>query len=117
MISEIANIPVISGISPMPPIISTLPNVKRGNPAGLPSPKQARSRFKKSAMVRLQAALAELINTAQVQTFGESFITSKPCSLMEIESSFRATNFLVVKLTFSLSRIAGCQQIIGCFLG
>ena len=41
MISEIANMPIISGIMPMPPISSVLPNVKRGKPAGLPSPTQA----------------------------------------------------------------------------
>ena len=35
MISETANMPIISGIRPMPPISSVLPNVKRGKPAGL----------------------------------------------------------------------------------
>ena len=38
MISETANMPIIIGIMPMPPISSVLPNVKRGKPAGLPRP-------------------------------------------------------------------------------
>ena len=33
--------PIIIGIMPMPPISSVLPKVKRGKPAGLPSPTQA----------------------------------------------------------------------------
>ncbi len=41
MISEIANIPIISGIIPIPPRSSVLPNVNRGNPAGLPRPTHA----------------------------------------------------------------------------
>ena len=35
MISDTANMPIIIGIRPMPPISSVLPNVKRGKPAGL----------------------------------------------------------------------------------
>ena len=58
--------PIIIGIKPMPPIISTLPNVKRGNPAGLPSPTQATSRPKNSMMSPL-SGLSEVINTAQVR--------------------------------------------------
>ncbi len=33
--------PIIIGIIPMPPMSSVLPNVNRGNPAGLPRPTQA----------------------------------------------------------------------------
>ena len=42
--SEMANMPIIIGIMPMPPVISALPKVKRGKPAGLPRPTQATSR-------------------------------------------------------------------------
>src|SRR6476619_1814410 len=41
MISDTANMPIIIGMRPMPPISSVLPNVKRGKPAGLPSPTDA----------------------------------------------------------------------------
>ena len=44
IISEMANMPIIIAIMPMPPIISALPKVKRGKPAGLPRPTQATSR-------------------------------------------------------------------------
>src|SRR5512145_2721032 len=43
MISDTANIPIISGMNPRPPISSVLPKVKRGNPAGLPRPTVATS--------------------------------------------------------------------------
>ena len=41
MISETANMPIISGMKPSPPISSVLPKVKRGKPAGLPRPTHA----------------------------------------------------------------------------
>ena len=44
MISDTANMPIIIGMRPMPPINSMLPNVKRGKPAGLPRPTHATSR-------------------------------------------------------------------------
>jgi hypothetical protein len=53
-ISEMANMPIISGISPMPPISSALPKVKRGCPAGFSSPTQATSRPSSSDTDALQ---------------------------------------------------------------
>ena len=44
MISEIANMPIMIGISVRPPASSALPKVKRGNAAGLSRPAEATSR-------------------------------------------------------------------------
>ena len=49
--------PIISGIMPMPPISSMLPNVKRGNPAGLPRPTHAISKPEKQRDEALERAL------------------------------------------------------------
>ena len=57
MISDTANMPIIIGIMPMPPINSVLPNVKRGKPAGLPRPTQATSRPSSSDDDALQRPL------------------------------------------------------------
>ncbi len=66
MISEIANMPIIIGIMPMPPSISMLPNVKRGKPAGLPRPTQATSRPSSSDTKPLSGR-SDVMNTAQVR--------------------------------------------------
>src|SRR5512133_2587025 len=63
--SEIANIPIIIEIMPMPPVISALPKVKRGNPAGAPSPTHATSRPSSSVTTPLSGWL-DVMNTAQV---------------------------------------------------
>ena len=65
MISEIANMPIIKGIRPIPPISSVLPNVKRGNPAGLPRPTAAISRPSISETKPLSGR-SDVMNTAQV---------------------------------------------------
>ena len=65
MISEIANMPIIIGIMPMPPSISMLPNVKRGKPAGLPRPTQATSR-PSSSDTKPFSGRSDVMNTAQV---------------------------------------------------
>ena len=57
--------PIIIGIIPMPPISSVLPNVKRGNPAGLPSPTQATSSPSSSDTTPLSGRSA-VITIAQV---------------------------------------------------
>ncbi len=66
MISEIANIPIIIGISPIPPSISMLPNVKRGIAAGLLSPIDETSRPSISDTHPLSGRSDEII-TAQVR--------------------------------------------------
>ena len=71
MISEIANMPIISGTSPMPPISSTLPNVKRGMPAGLLRPTDATSRPRNSETKPLSGC-SDVRNTAQVRPISTS---------------------------------------------
>ena len=71
MISEIANMPIIIGIMPMPPISSTLPNVKRGKPAGLPRPTHATNRPSSSDTKPLSGR-SEVMNTAQVRPISTS---------------------------------------------
>jgi hypothetical protein len=71
MISEIANMPIIIGMSPIPPISSTLPKVKRGNPAGLPSPTQATS-SPSSSETKPFSGRSEVMNTAQVSPINTS---------------------------------------------
>src|SRR6188508_2443443 len=66
MISEMANMPIMSGIMPSPPIISVLPNVKRGNAAGLLSPTQAIRRPSSSETNPLSGR-SDVMNTAQVR--------------------------------------------------
>src|SRR5213594_2117254 len=71
MISEIANMPIIIGIMPMPPISSTLPNVKRGKPAGLPSPTQA-TNSPSSSDTKPLSGRSEVMNTAHVSPISTS---------------------------------------------
>ena len=66
MISETANMPIMSGIRPMPPSRSVLPKVKRGNAAGLLRPTPAMSRPMKSVVSPFSGALVEM-KTAQVR--------------------------------------------------
>ena len=65
MISEIANMPIIIGIIPMPPRSSTLPKVKRGIAAGLFSPTHATSRPRSSEMNPFSGR-SDVMKTAQV---------------------------------------------------
>src|SRR5687767_6889176 len=62
-ISETANMPIMMGMSVRPPASSALPNVKRGNPAGLSSPTQATSR-PRSRETTPFSGLASAMNTA-----------------------------------------------------
>ncbi len=71
MISEIANMPIIIGIMPMPPISSTLPKVKRGKPAGLPSPTQATNN-PSSSETKPFSGRSDVMNTAQVRPISTS---------------------------------------------
>src|SRR6476659_786568 len=57
--------PIINGMSPMPPISSTLPNVKRGMAAGLLSPTEATSSPRNSDTNPFNGC-SEVRNTAQV---------------------------------------------------
>ena len=57
--------PIIIGIMPMPPVISVLPKVKRGKPAGLPRPTQATSR-PSSSVTSPSSGRSDVMNTAQV---------------------------------------------------
>ena len=66
MISDIANMPIIIGIRPMPPSSSVLPNVKRGKPAGLESPTDATSSPSISDTKPLSGR-SDVMNTAQVR--------------------------------------------------
>ncbi len=66
MISEIANMPIIIGMRPMPPSNSVLPNVKRGMAAGLLSPIEATSRPSSSDTKPLSGRSDEM-RTAQVR--------------------------------------------------
>ncbi len=66
MISEIANIPIIIGISPTPPSSSVFPNVKRGIAAGLLSPMLATS-SPSSSDTKPFSGRSEVMNTAQVR--------------------------------------------------
>ena len=72
--------PIIIGIMPMPPVISVLPKVKRGKPAGLPSPTQATSRPSISVMSPLSGR-SEVMNTAQVRPSSTSQKYSKELKL------------------------------------
>src|SRR6478752_69121 len=65
MISDTANIPIMSGIIPMPPSISVLPNVKRGKAAGLLRPTQAISSPMSSDTNPLSGR-SDVMKTAQV---------------------------------------------------
>ena len=58
--------PIIIAISPMPPIISVLPKVNLGKPAGLPRPTQATSRPRNKVMSPLSGR-SDVMNTAQVR--------------------------------------------------
>ena len=58
--------PIISGIMPIPPSISILPNVNRGNPAGLPSPTHATSRPSISD-TKPFSGRSDVMKTAQVR--------------------------------------------------
>ena len=58
--------PIIIGISPMPPRSSTLPKVKRGIAAGLFNPTQATSRPSSSEMNPLSGR-SDVMKTAQVR--------------------------------------------------
>src|SRR5467141_701610 len=66
MISEIANVPIIIGIMPMPPRSSMLPNVKRGIAAGLFSPTHA-TRSPSISVTKPMTGRSEVMNTAQVR--------------------------------------------------
>ncbi len=66
MISEMANMPIIIGIMPMPPIISVLPKVKRGWPAGLPRPTHATSK-PSSSVTSPFSGRSDVMNTAHVR--------------------------------------------------
>src|SRR6266542_983789 len=57
--------PIMSGISPMPPRSSTLPKVKRGIPAGFPRPTAAIRRPSISETKPLSGR-SDVMNTAQV---------------------------------------------------
>ena len=63
--SETANMPIISGMSGMPPINSLLPKVQRGAPAGFSSPTQEISRPSSRAITPLRGSVPAM-NTAQV---------------------------------------------------
>src|SRR5438034_10462018 len=65
MISEIANMPIIIGIMPIPPSSAMLPNVNLGNAAGLFNPTQATSSPSNSDTKPLSGR-SEVMNTAQV---------------------------------------------------
>ena len=65
MISEIANMPIIIGIIPIPPSISVLPKVNRGNAAGLPRPTHATMSPPSSDTNPLRGR-SDVMNTAQV---------------------------------------------------
>ena len=66
MISEMANMPIIMAIMPIPPIISALPKVKRGKPAGLPRPTQA-TKSPSSSVVTPLSGWLDVMKTAQVK--------------------------------------------------
>src|SRR5450759_1883950 len=66
MISEIANMPIIIGLIPMPPRSSMLPNVKRGIAAGLLSPTHA-TRSPNISVTKPLSGRSEVMNTAQVK--------------------------------------------------
>ena len=66
MISEIANMPIIMAIMPIPPVISALPKVKRGKPAGLPRPTQA-TKSPSSSVVTPLSGWLDVMKTAQVR--------------------------------------------------
>ena len=70
-ISEIANMPIINGTRPMPPISSTLPKVKRGMPAGLLRPTLAIRRPRKSDTKPLRGC-SDVRKTAQVNPISTS---------------------------------------------
>ena len=80
MISEIANMPIIIGIMPMPPRSSTLPKVKRGNAAGLLRPTQATSR-PSIKVTKPLSGRSEVMNTAQVRPNSTSQKYSKELNL------------------------------------
>ena len=63
--------PIIIGIMPMPPISSTLPNVKRGKPAGLPRPTQA-TNSPSSSDTKPLSGRSDVMNTAQVRPISTS---------------------------------------------
>src|SRR4029079_10938566 len=65
MISEIANMPIIIGIIPMPPRSSTLPKVKRGIAAGLFNPTHETSSRSSSEMNPFSGR-SDVMKTAQV---------------------------------------------------
>ena len=64
--SETANIPIISGMSEMPPMSSALPKVQRGAAAGFSSPTQAISRPSSSEITPLSGSRPAM-KTAQVK--------------------------------------------------
>ena len=66
MISEMANMPIIMAIMPMPPVNSALPNVKRGKPAGLPRPTQATNKPSSKVTTPLRG-WSVVMKTAQVR--------------------------------------------------
>ena len=63
--------PIIIGMMPMPPISSTLPNVKRGKPAGLPRPTHA-TRRPRSSDTKPLSGRSDVMNTAQVRPISTS---------------------------------------------
>ena len=76
MISEMANMPIIIGIMPMPPRSSMLPKVKRGIAAGLLSPTHA-TRSPSISVTKPFSGRSEVMNTAQVKPSNTSQKYSK----------------------------------------
>ena len=66
MISEIANMPIISGIMPMPPISSVLPKVKRGMPGRIAEADARDQQAEEQRDRGPSAAGRDVMNTAQV---------------------------------------------------
>ena len=79
-ISEMANMPIIIGIRPMPPSSSVLPKVKRGYAAGLPRPTCATIN-PSSSITKPLSGRSDVMNTAQVRPSSTSQKYSKELKL------------------------------------
>ena len=84
--SEIANMPIISGISEMPPVSSALPKVQRGAPAGFSRPTQEISSPSSSDTRPFSGSLPAM-KTAQVKPSITSQKYSNELNLSAISAS------------------------------
>jgi len=93
--SDTANMPIISGISGMPPISSALPKVQRGAPAGFSSPTQASSRPSSSDTAPFSGS-APAMKMAQVKP---SITSQKYSKLLNLSATSASAGAATISTT------------------